>query len=86
MRARDDAKLGLIPVVGPILWTASDEGDWGDDGYDWLGGISAFVQAAGVYGMIAGKLDDDDKKKPNTVHITPAAGRGMAYVSVGGRF
>jgi hypothetical protein len=86
--ARDDedpdAKLGLIPVLGPILWTASDEGDWGDDGWDWLGALSTFVQGAGVYGMIAGW--DDRKSNPRTVQITPAAGRGMAYVSLGGRF
>ena len=82
----DDAKLGLVPVLGPILWTASDEGDWGDDGYDWLGALSAFVQGAGAYGMIAGKLDDDNKPAAKTVRITPSAGRGMAYVIVGGRF
>jgi hypothetical protein len=80
----DDAKLGLIPVLGPILWTASDEGDWGDDGWDWLGAVSAFVQGAGVYGMLAGK--GSEPKKQRAVHITPAAGHGMAYVSVGGRF
>lgn len=80
-----DAKLSYIPIVGPILWTATDEDKFGSDGYDWLALFSTFAQGAGVYGMI----DSLGSSKPDTkpkVTVTPVSRRDYGGISVMGTF
>jgi hypothetical protein len=48
MEKDDDAKLGLIPLVGPVLWTRTDDDKYFSDGYDWLAVLSTGCQAIGI--------------------------------------
>jgi hypothetical protein len=41
------AAAGLIPVVGPLLWTIpNDDDDAFEDGWDWLAGLDTAIQVA----------------------------------------
>lgn len=79
MKEDDDAGYALVPVVGPILWTAKNDGDdFLEDGWDWLALGSATIQAAGLLGAFSGTRTRDHA----LVQITPT-GRGL---SVAGSF
>ena len=80
-----DAKRSYIPIVGPILWTATDEDKFGSDGYDWLAMLSTFAQGAGVYGMID-SLGNDPKPDPKKITITPVSRRGYGGIAIVGSF
>jgi hypothetical protein len=80
-----DAKLAYLPIIGPVLWTASDEDKFGSDGYDWLAMLSTFAQGAAVYGMIDG-LGSDPKPEPKKVTVTPVSRRGYGGIAIVGRF
>jgi len=85
-----DAKAGYIPVIGPLIWTASDAGDWGEDGYDWLALGSAVFQAGGIAGMIKGLAGDHDAAKTastsSTLTLQPVSTPTYAGFSLGGVF
>jgi hypothetical protein len=80
-----DADLGYIPIVGPILWTAADEGKWGEDGYDWLAALATLGQASAIFLMF--KPDSwNNKKKKGWFSISPTGGPSYAGVFARGRF
>ena len=80
-----DAKLSYIPIVGPIMWTATDDDKFGSDGYDWLAMFSTFAQGAGIYGMID-SLGNTKKDPPKKVTITPVTRHGYGGVAIMGSF
>jgi hypothetical protein len=79
-----DAHLGYIPVIGPIIWTASDEGKWGEDGWDWLGALSMLSQGMGVYGMVAGI--PEKKRRRGLFGVAPVRTSTFRGVAVSGTF
>lgn len=68
-----------IPIAGPILWTASDEDNFGNDGWDWLAIVSTFCQGAGVYG--AGSKPSSSQKK---ITVVPDSGRNYGGITFSG--
>ena len=85
--ARDDndssARAGFVPVIGPILWTVSnDEDDFLEDGWDWLAVTDTLVQGIGVYWIITGGQDSSSTK----VSLTPVTRRNFHGFAVGGSF
>jgi hypothetical protein len=79
-----NAKLGLIPVVGPLAWPlADDEDDAFEDGWDWLGAFDAAIQGLGLYLIITG---DSGSTKQQTVRLVPMSGRGQHGFAIGGSF
>jgi hypothetical protein len=78
-----DSKLGYLPILGPVLWTATDEDKFGNDGWDWLALFSTFCQGAGVYGMIDGL---GDTKTPPPKKVTITSGRNYGGISFSGTF
>ena len=80
----NSAKLGLIPVVGPLAWSlAEDEDDAFEDGWDWLGALDTMVQGLGVYLILTG---GDGSTKQQTVRLVPMSGRGQHGFAIGGSF
>jgi hypothetical protein len=79
-----DAMLGLIPIAGPILWTTTDEDEWGKDGWDWLAILSALAQIGGVAGIVQSM--GDPPRRSNAMTIAPVTGRQFGGIVLGGRF
>jgi hypothetical protein len=52
----DDAKTGLIPVLGPVVWaTRNDDDKFGSDGWDYLAMMSTGIQVLGLFQVLTGK-------------------------------
>lgn len=77
------AAAGLIPIVGPLIWTiGEDEDDAFEDGWDWLAGLDCLIQAGGLYLVLTG----GSSKKKQQVTLSPMAGRGSHGVAISGSF
>ncbi len=76
------ASAGLIPVVGPLIWTLSnDDDDAFEDGWDWLAGTDCLIQTFGIYLVLTG-----GQQKKNAVTLSPMRGRGTHGLAVSGSF
>lgn len=80
-----DAKLGYIPIAGPILWTATDDDKFGNDGWDWLAMFSTLCQVGGVDGMIDG-LGDKPSSSQKKVTVAPVSSRNYGGIAISGTF
>jgi hypothetical protein len=81
----DDASSGLIPVVGPLIWTMNNDSDDAfEDGWDWLAATDTLIQGLGIYLVITGGKDSSGNTK--TVRLTPMTGRGTHGFAIGGSF
>jgi hypothetical protein len=77
----ETAKLGFIPVAGPVLWAFSkDDDDVGEDGWDWLAIGGSLMQLGGIYWAIDGKSSTKKAK----VAVTPVTSHDFAGLVVGG--
>jgi hypothetical protein len=77
----ETAKLGFIPVAGPVLWAFSkDDDDVGEDGWDWLAIGGSLMQLGGIYWAIDGKSSTKKAK----VAVTPVTSHQFAGLVVGG--
>jgi hypothetical protein len=79
-----DARLGFIPILGPLGWTlANDEDDFGEDGWDWLAIFDSAIQAGGIYWMVVGgRFGGRDKP----VVVSPISRRSFHGVAISGSF
>ena len=78
------ANAGLIPVVGPLIWTLSgDDNDAFEDGWDWLAAADGLIQGLGLYLIISGGKDSSTQQ---TVRLVPVSGRGQHGFAIGGTF
>ncbi len=80
-----DAKTGLIPVVGPMIWAGiNDEDKLFEDGWDWLAAGDTLMQGLGVYLILTGG-DQGGPGQPQYT-LAPLARNGAHGVSLSGRF
>ena len=76
----DTAKLGFIPVAGPVLWAFSkDEDDVGEDGWDWLAATSTLVQGIGLYVALTGGKDES-KRGAKVTAVSTKSYSGLAVI------
>lgn len=79
-----DAVGGLVPVVGPLLWTlTNDDNDAFEDGWDWLAALDTLMQGMGLYLMVTGTELRGNKK---TVRLHPMTGRNQHGFAISGAF
>jgi hypothetical protein len=77
----DDAKLGFIPIAGPILWTTkNDEDGFLKDGWDYLALGSTIGQVGGVFLMMTNK----GSSNRGIISVAPTASQHYGGLSVAG--
>jgi hypothetical protein len=79
----EDARYGFIPVAGPMIWAATDDDDFFEDGWDWLATLSTLSQLSIVGAFMKG--DDRGTQAPKTgmtmtVMSAPGGGGGLSVM------
>lgn len=85
VRVDDDrsARLGYVPVLGPLLWSVpNDEDGFLEDGWDWLAVLDTTMQGISAWWILTGGED----RAPRKVTLTPVTRRNFHGIALGGSF